>query len=69
MVDIVGESVTLEERYFGGNIAAGGTMRADLNVTPTMGGQVDAQVRVTYEDVNGNQTEELLPMNMFVNEA
>ena len=68
MVDIVGEGVTLEERYFGGNIAAGGTMRADLNVTPTMGGQVDAQVRVTYEDVNGNQTEELLPMNMFVNE-
>ncbi|PKM39769.1 MAG: hypothetical protein CVV04_08275 [Firmicutes bacterium HGW-Firmicutes-9] len=68
MVDIVGEGVTLEERYFGGNIAAGGTMRADLNVTPTMGGQIDAQVRVTYEDVNGNQTEELLPMNMFVNE-
>jgi len=68
MVDIVGEGVTLEESYFGGNIAAGGTMRADLNVTPTQGGQVDAQVRVTYEDVNGNPTEELLPMNMFVNE-
>jgi len=68
MVDVVGEGVTLEENYFGGNIAAGGTMRADLNVTPTQGGQVDAQVRVTYEDVNGNQTEELLPMNMFVNE-
>ncbi len=33
-----------------------------------MGGQLDAQVRVTYEDVNGNATEELLPMNMFVNE-
>ena len=43
-------------------------MRADLNVTPTQGGQLDAQVRVTYEDVNGNPTEELLPMNMFVNE-
>jgi len=68
MVDIVGEGVTLEESYFGGNIAAGGTMRADLNVTPMQGGQVDAQVRVTYEDVNGNPTEELLPMNMFVNE-
>ncbi|MBA4347876.1 MAG: hypothetical protein C0413_03390 [Clostridiales bacterium] len=68
MVDIVGDGVTLEESYFGGNITAGGTMRADLNVIPTMGGQVDAQVRVTYEDVNGNPTEELLPMNMFVNE-
>jgi hypothetical protein len=68
MVDVVGDGVTLEESYFGGNIAAGGTMRADLNVTPTVGGQSNAQVRVTYEDVNGNQTEELLPMNMFVNE-
>lgn len=68
MVDVVGDGVTLEESYFGGNIAAGGTMRADLNLTPTMGGQLDAQVRVTYEDVNGNATEELLPMNMFVNE-
>jgi hypothetical protein len=43
-------------------------MRADLNVIPTVGGQLDAKVRVTYEDVNGNATEELLPMNMFVNE-
>jgi len=68
MVDVVGDGVTLEESYFGGNIAAGGTMRADLNVTPTTGGQLDAKVRVTYEDVNGNPTEELLPMNMFVNE-
>lgn len=68
MVDVVGDGLTLEESYFGGNIAAGGTMRADLNVTPTTGGQLDAKVRVTYEDVNGNPTEELLPMNMFVNE-
>ena len=68
MVDVVGEGVTLEESYFGGNIAAGGTMRADLNVTPTVAGQLDAKVRVTYEDVNGNSTEELLPMSMFVNE-
>jgi hypothetical protein len=68
MVDVVGEGVTLEESYFGGNIAAGGTMRADLNVTPTVAGQLDAKVRVTYEDVNGKSTEELLPMSMFVNE-
>ena len=68
MVDVVGDGVTLEESYFGGNIAAGGTMRADLNVTPTAAGQLDAKVRVTYEDVNGNATEELLPMSMFVNE-
>ena len=68
MVDVVGDGVTLEESYFGGNIAAGGTMRADLNVIPTIAGEVDAKVRVTYEDVNGKSTEELLPMNMTVNE-
>ena len=68
MVDIVGDGLTLEESYFGGNVAAGGTMRADLSVTPTMAGKLDAQVRVTYEDVNGKQTETLLPLNMVVNE-
>ena len=68
MVDVVGDGLTLEESYFGGNVAAGSTMRADLNVTPTMAGKLDAQVRITYEDVNGKQTETLLPLNMVVNE-
>ena len=68
MVDVVGDGLTLEESYFGGNVVSGGTMRADLNVTPTTAGQLDAQVRVTYEDVNGNPTETLLPLNMVVNE-
>lgn len=68
MVDVVGDGLTLEESYFGGNVISGGTMRADLNVTPTTAGQLDAQVRVTYEDVNGNPTETLLPLNMVVNE-
>ena len=67
MVDVVGDNLTLEETYFGGNIAAGGTMRADLNVTPEEAGDLEAKVRVTYEDVNGNQTEELLPLKMTVN--
>ncbi len=68
MVDVVGDGVSLEESYFGGNVTSGSTMRADLNLTPNVGGQLDVQVRVTYEDVNGNQTEELLPLNMVVNE-
>jgi hypothetical protein len=67
MVDVVGDDLTLEEAYYGGNIAAGGTMRADLNVTPTVGGELNAKVRVTYEDVNGNTTEEQLPLKMTVN--
>ncbi|MEZ4629029.1 MAG: hypothetical protein R2912_13410, partial [Eubacteriales bacterium] len=68
MVDVVGDGLKLEESYFGGNIASGATMRADLNVVPTAGGELDVQVRVTYEDVNGNETEQLLPLNMLVNE-
>lgn len=67
MVDIVGDNVTLEESYFGGNVAPGATMRADLNITPEVSGEVEAKVRVTYEDINGNQTEELLPLKMTVN--
>jgi hypothetical protein len=62
------DNLTLEESYFGGNVAAGGTMRADLTVTPLVGGEVTGNLRVTYEDVYGNQTEELLPINLFVNE-
>ena len=67
MVDVVGEGLTLEESYFGGNIAPGATMRADLNITPEVSGEVEAKVRVTYEDINGNETEELLPLKMTVN--
>jgi len=67
MVDIVGDGLTLEESYFGGNVAPGATMRADLNITPEVSGEVEAKVRVTYEDINGNQTEELLPLKMTVN--
>ncbi len=68
MVDVVGDGLTLEETYFGGNVASGATMRADLNVTPSVGGELDAKVRVAYEDVYGNPTEELLPLKMVVNE-
>ncbi len=57
-----------EESYFGGNVASGGTMRADLSITPLVGGEVTGNIRVTYEDVYGNQTEQLLPLTMLVNE-
>lgn len=68
MVDVTGEGFTLEEGYFGGNVASGSTMNADLSIIPTVGGDLSANVRVTYEDVYGNQTEQLLPLTMFVNE-
>ena len=31
-------------------------------------GDIDANIRITYEDVYGNQTEQLLPLHMTVNE-
>lgn len=67
MVDLDADNMTLEEAYFGGNIASGGTMRADLTVTPLEGGEITGNVRVTYEDVYGNQTEKLLPLTLYVN--
>lgn len=62
-------NITLEESYFGGNVVSGGTMRADLSVTPLIGGEVNGNIRVTYEDVYGNQTVELLPLKLLVSES
>ena len=62
-------NITLEESYFGGNVASGGTMRADLSVTPLIGGEVTGNLRVTYEDVYGNQTVQLLPLKLLVSEG
>ena len=42
-------------------------MRADLSITPLVGGEITANLRVTYEDVYGNQTVELVPLSMQVN--
>ena len=61
-------NMTMEETYFGGNIASGGTMNADLSITPLVGGEITGNIRVTYEDVYGNQSEQLLPLTMLVNE-
>ena len=68
MVDVVGDDLKLEESYFGGNVASGSSMNADLSVIPQVSGDIDAKIRITYEDVYGNQTEELRPLNMTVNE-
>ncbi len=62
------DNLTLEESYFGGNVSSGGTMRADLTVTPLVAGEVTGNLRVTYEDVYGNQTEELLPLDLYVSD-
>lgn len=68
MVDVVGDELSLQESYFGGNVASGSSMNADISVIPQIAGDIEAKVRVTYEDVYGNQTEELLPLKMTVND-
>lgn len=68
MVDVEGEGLAMEETYFGGTVAAGSTMRADFSIIPSVGGDIAGEIVITYEDVYGEQMEERLPLNLFVNE-
>ncbi len=68
MVAVEGEGLSLEETYYAGNIASGGTMRADLTLLTQTVGEIEGVVRITYEDVYGDQNEELLPFTLTVNE-
>ena len=68
MVDVEGEGLAMEEKYFGGTVAAGSTMRADFSIIPSVGGDIAGEIVITYEDVYGEQMEERLPLNLFVNE-
>ncbi|MDO4572546.1 MAG: hypothetical protein Q4C13_04190 [Clostridia bacterium] len=67
-VDVAGEGLSLEEPFFGGNIAAGNTMRADISVISELGGDVNGQIVVSYEDVYGEVSTETVDLSMFVNE-
>lgn len=68
MVTVEGEGLSMPETYFGGNIASGGTMRAEFDVQTDVAGDIAGEVVITYEDVYGEQLEERLPLNMYVNE-
>jgi len=68
IVDVEGDGLAMEETYFGGNIAAGSSMRADFNIIPSIAGQIEAAVVISYEDVYGQKYEERLPFSLFVNE-
>ncbi len=68
MVEVEGEGLSLEETYYAGNIASGATMRADLTVIAAVAGEIAGNVRITYEDVYGDQSQELLPFTLTVNE-
>ncbi len=66
--EISGDGLSLEEPFFGGNIAAGGTMRADLSVISEQAGEVAGQIIITYENIYGETTTETVDFSMFVNE-
>lgn len=68
MVEVQGEGLSLEESFYGGNVAPGSTMRADLTLKTAVAGDIDGQARIIYEDVFGTQSEELLPFHVTVNE-
>jgi len=68
MVTVEGEGLSMPETYFGGNIASGGTMRAEFDVLTEVAGDIEGSVIITYEDVYGEQMEERLPLSLYVNE-
>ncbi|MBQ3201547.1 MAG: hypothetical protein IJB22_06465 [Clostridia bacterium] len=68
MVDVEGEGLAMEETYFGGTVAAGSTLRADFSIIPSVAGEVNGEIVITYEDVYGEQMEERLPLPLYVNE-
>lgn len=68
MVAVEGEGLALEETYYAGNIASGGTMRADLTLRTAAAGEIAGKVRISYEDVYGDESVEELPFTLTVNE-
>ena len=68
MVTVEGDGLSMPETYFGGNIASGGTMRAEFDVQTDVAGDIAGTVVITYEDVYGEQKEERLPLSLYVNE-
>ncbi len=68
MIDVEGEGLEMEESYFGGNIGSGSTMSADFSIIPSVAGQIEGEVVITYEDVYGEASEERLPFTLTVNE-
>ena len=68
MIDVEGEGLEMEESYFGGNISSGSTMAADFSIIPSVAGEIEGAVVITYEDVYGEPSEERLPFTLTVNE-
>lgn len=66
MVSVEGEGLQMEETYFGGTVAAGGSMNADFNIIANTPGAIEGAIVVTYEDSLGEQMEERIPLSLYV---
>lgn len=68
MVTLEGDGLSLVESYFGGTLAAGGTLRPDLEVLTSKAGLISGNITLTYEDAYGVQSSQSVPFEMRVEE-
>ncbi len=66
MVDVEGQGLKMEESYFGGTLAPGSTLSADFSVIPSVAGDIQGTIVISYEDVYGEPGEERLPFSLYV---
>lgn len=68
MVSVEGDGLSLVESYFGGNLAAGGTLRPDLELLTEKAGFISGKIVVSYEDAYGVQSAQTVPLEIRVEE-
>lgn len=67
-ISVEGDGLAMQEGFFGGNVASGGSMNADFSVVPSVAGEISGNVVVSYEDVYGEAYDLKIPFTVFVNE-
>ena len=63
------EGISMAESYYGGDLLPGGTLSADFQVNCTKIGEFTAKLLVQYEDANGQQYTQEVPVTLNVGEA
>lgn len=63
-----GDTMRLEEGYFGGNLQSGGSTTADVNIIPTSAGDLFGKFLITYEDEYGEVYTEEKEFTAYVTE-
>ncbi|MDI9460941.1 MAG: COG1361 S-layer family protein [Saccharofermentanales bacterium] len=63
------DGISMAESYYGGDLLPGGTLSADFQVNCTKIGEFTAKLLVQYEDANGQQYSQEVPVTLNVEEA